>query len=495
MNKEMKLFFGAASANSISIIKKLLEKRIQINFDNVNGDNALNIAISNNHKDVVRLLIENGALVNKERAKISPLLLAVELNYKEIVCILIESGASLESAWLEGTKISPLQFTVRTLNYKMLAFLIEKGANACAKDPNNQRTALHDVGDFVDPNSPELHTRARVKLAKLLLKNGADICAQDKNGRTPLDGAIVDNAELSGFFIKEGAEMRRTGGEFVVEYVMLATKFDSPELIKLCLEHGSDYSRLTFILDQFTTAYHQALIVCTPEVVKVFWKFGCPINLPESGATFGPTPLEMCVEFQVSKENVEIVQIQLDFFRGIFRNNFNMVTTAIRRGAEPKGRSMQIPSPLHHLATVKNGDHKIAHVLLQHGVAVNILEGSAKKTCLFFSLTNNNLNVLKEILKFGGCFRKEDLEVLPWVKNKEIQTLVKEVMTAFKLIRKGSNKVLKRLKKCLNTGKKEMVVILMNCVDRQGRTLLNLALEKGHVKIAERLMKLRINHL
>lgn len=484
------LLFGAVATNCVSVAQRVLDTLAVPAFcENERGDNLLDIAIIKNYPEMVRLLVEKGALINREKAKISPLLAAIDCHNKEMVDLLVELGASVESAWLEGSPMSPVIFAVRTCNYDMLVVLKDKGADVCRAELPDRHTALHEVGDDVPGLSSDTHTQVRLKMAKYLLDNNADLHAKDKNGRTPIHCAIFNCVEVSKFFLKEGAQVRTEYEGHVLEYTMVATKYNDPEVIRLCLERGGDYLLANV---KFKTAYHQALLTCSPEVVRVFWEFGCPVNLPEVPGSSKPISCEVLV----NRELVKPFQIQLDFFKAIFENDLKKVKAGIKQGAEPKGTSVQIPSPLHFVTTIKHGDPKIARVLLRHGVPVNKLDSGMKKTSLYFALLNENLNVVKEILKFGGCFTKQHFEMLPLLKNnKELLNIVKEVEKAFKLTRKGSNKVLQRLKQFLNTGNKEMVEILMNCVDYRGRSLMNLALQKGHREIAEKVLKLRIHHL
>lgn len=499
MDQDMQVLFKAASWNGVPAVQVLLEKSIDLNYINLNGDNALNIAIANNHEEMVRFLVKHGAIINNPKTKISPLMLAIKFDHQNMTGVLIDLGANVEVGWFDGQKIPPLLFAVSHLNYKIIKFLLQKGANACAIEPNTKTTALHEVGSLnLDHQEP--HTAVRLKIAKLLLRNGANLAVEDMHHMTPLDRAMAHNVELSKLFIKEGAAVRRHSGqdnELFFESVMFAVSLNSHELVRLCLERGGDYCHRGFIDNNFTTPYHRAVKDGSPQVIKAFWEFGCPVDLSVGmpPGTFGSMlPMEWC-NILVGRGNMEIFQAQLELMKGIRKNDLNRVLTAIKKGAEPKGTSRGMPSTLHYLATTSKGNYKIAQVLLENGVPVNKLDDSVKKTCLFFALINNNLNIAKELLKFGVCFTKPDLDTLRSVKNKEILQIMDDITKAFKLTRHGSTKVLKQLKRFVKSGNKDMAKMMMNCVDWRGRSLMNLALEKGHTKLAEELMKLRIKHL
>lgn len=486
------LLLKAALSNKIEQVKITLKRQPLLSHVNNEGDDALNLGVSNNNEQMVRVLVENGASTNNPRVRISPLILAIKLDLEEMAGVLVELGASLETGLLDGIQISPLRFAVRCLNLKMVMVLVAKGAKVRAKDPQNKRTALHEVGDYLNRSNPGLHTEIRIKMAVFLIKHKADICARDLNCRTPLDGAIIDNAELSKFFIKEGAPVRRTmNNGFLIEYVLYIVKFNIPELVRLCLERGGNYTHVALMDESFINAYHLALKDSHPNVVKAFWQFGCPIDLPFANASFVFKP--DISKVKIAKINMTAYKIQRDFINGVDTNNISLVLSALERGAVARGTSMKVTSSLHHLAATKDANADVARVLLERGVPVNTLGSHVKKSSLFIAIEKTNVNIMKEILKFGGCFTKQDLEAARQSKNSQVQKIMDEITKAFKLTKIGSNKVLKMVEKRMKTEKKkEMAEILMSCVDSRGRSLLNLALEKGHVKIANRLMEIRV---
>ena len=51
----------AAKTGDIKVIKELISKKIDLNVKDSNGNTALTIAFQNNHMDVVKLLIDEGA--------------------------------------------------------------------------------------------------------------------------------------------------------------------------------------------------------------------------------------------------------------------------------------------------------------------------------------------------------------------------------------------------------------------------------------------------
>lgn len=496
MDENMTVLFKAAEWNNIPEVQSLLKKSIDLNYVNSYGDNALNIAIVNNHEEMVRFLLTQGAILNNTKTQISPLNLAINFDLIGMAGILIDLGANLEVGWCKEEQVTPLLFAISNLKFKFVKFLINKGANTGFIAPQTKTTLLHEIGSL-NPNHRDDNYVVRLKIAKLLLRKGANVTAEDKFYLTPLDLAISHSIELSKLFIKEGAAVRRQSGkdkELLFEYVMYAVNLNNPELVRLCLERGGDYCNRGIMNNSFTTPYHQAVKDGSPEVIKVFWQFGCPFDLSVGmppGSLGEMLPMEWC-NILVGKGNMKVFSAQVELMKAIKNNDLKRFLSAIKKGAEPKGTSRTMLSTLHYLATTSKGDYKIAKVLLEKGVPVNKLDLSVKKTCLFFALINNNLNITKELLKFGVCFKKQDLHTLSSVKNREIHQVMKDITNAFKLTRDGSTKVLKKIKSFIKSGNKNMAKMMMNCVDWRGRSLMNLALVKGHTKLAEGLMKLRL---
>ena len=88
------------------------------------GDTALMVAISGGHREVVELLLENGADIEKTtKDKITPLILAVVKGRIDIIKLLLANGVNINKAAANGD--TPLMIAI---DKDVFLLLLENGA-------------------------------------------------------------------------------------------------------------------------------------------------------------------------------------------------------------------------------------------------------------------------------------------------------------------------------------------------------------------------------
>ena len=211
----------AANAGNIDNVNKIISTGM-VDVNVVDDDkSALCIATINGHKDIVNLLIEQGADLNKKdfHGK-TPLDHAAERGKFDIVCLLLDSGAK-----------SPLVTAVRGGQISTVRLLLQAGDNPNKPDANGdtphtpltmavylgnkdivqillQGGAKHYLGNMYDYTP--LHFAAsggHIAIAKILLEAGAKLDTTTIWGDTPLFNAVYyDEKEMVQFLIDSGAD-------------------------------------------------------------------------------------------------------------------------------------------------------------------------------------------------------------------------------------------------------------------------------------------------
>ncbi|KAG2382149.1 hypothetical protein C9374_005351 [Naegleria lovaniensis] len=231
------LLFVAASTGKLDYVKVLLEHEADMDWRNVNGNNALWIACCNNRIDVVEALLEAGADPNTQNNDgVVPLISCAQRGSFEIAEILMNYGAQVNIPNKNGD--NPLIIACRTGQAEILELFLTKATEEdlqyCAKidgfnpmfsaaeqDRAECILTLHRYGATVKcrtrpdnqiiPYATPLHLTALygcANAAKVLLDLGAEIEAQDMAGMTPLHVAMLrGNLEVVKLLISRNANM------------------------------------------------------------------------------------------------------------------------------------------------------------------------------------------------------------------------------------------------------------------------------------------------
>lgn len=161
----------AVRAGNYALAKLLIDHKADIKAGNLIVD-----AIHANSLDLVKLLLDKGLLiVGDERGLQYPLHIAAVNDRKAIFDLLLDRGANIHFA--SGSN-SVLHAAAQGGNVKIIEYLLKKKIAVDVENSAQQRP-LHLAAQH-----------ARGPAAALLLANKADINARDKFGFTPLDYAV-----------------------------------------------------------------------------------------------------------------------------------------------------------------------------------------------------------------------------------------------------------------------------------------------------------------
>jgi len=195
----------------VEAVKYYLSKGVNVNFSNRGGATALQIAIRHRRIEILRILLDKGADVDKVGwPEFTPLV------YLLTIAVAPPSG---DKDWND---------------FAAAKLLLEHGANPNAATNWQQKTCLLMAAQ-----------RGDVKMFDLLLAYGADINGRDvwtpgRTGNTAMHYAVwMGDAKLTSFLLDKGADINVRGvhNATPLHYAMEAHQ---EEMVKLLLSKGAD---------------------------------------------------------------------------------------------------------------------------------------------------------------------------------------------------------------------------------------------------------------
>jgi serine/threonine protein kinase len=330
---------SAAFIDSKDLVELLIANGADINAKNKNGSTALLLAVKNQNYEIVELLIAKGADINaRDNDNKRPLM---EVDNLAIAKLLVSKGADINTRDNYGN--TPLM-TVD--NSEILKLLINHGADVNFKNKEG-RTPLMSVNIS--------------KIAELLIEHGADVNAKDNYGNTPL--ITAKDPGIVKLLIDNGADVNARNNS---SRNSLMNKND-PKTVKLLIDKGVD---VNIVDDDGDTALLEAT---KPEIVKLLIDSGAEVNVKNND---GDTPLFRGLN------NLEIAKLLIT--KGADVNSvdswgntpiftmINVETTKllIDSGADIEARNIYGNTPL--LNAIDSREDAIVELLIIKGANVNI---------------------------------------------------------------------------------------------------------------------------
>jgi len=219
--------FAASEAGDIAKVKELLPKETKETIDQVDfyGYTALHAAAENNRADIIPLLLDAGADINRATydATFTALHHALAKRHWESAKVLIERGADVNLLNEGGCFGSSLHYAVFQDSEEFVKLLLSKGADVnllsgqgysplhtavIGNQPNIVRILIEAKADINQKDEEELtplHIAARDasgEVALLLVKAGADIFARNSDGKTAEEMAdFVNEQPMKAFLV------------------------------------------------------------------------------------------------------------------------------------------------------------------------------------------------------------------------------------------------------------------------------------------------------
>ena len=397
---------------------------IKINGIDVNDKNLLATAIYYNHIDIVKLLIDQGLLIN---------LIPLAAKYKniEIVKLLINKGMDVNEPY-QRTKSTITTALIEAAmvngNIDVVKVLIDTGADINAVESYLNKTALLMAIEYSDNETIEL-----------LIKYKADINHIDNEGNAPIDIATrLNKTDIVNLLIKNGApnDLARAikyGVTDQVEYLLsksknidaldsngdtaltLAIKENNVNLVKMIINKGANINIISFI-NNYSDEYSPLMIASkngNKEIVNLLIKNGANVNLLNS-SSMSALMATTYDRHLITPEQIEVMKILIDAGANPNLSIIENETTLdrvwgndiaskllINNGADVNG--IEIFSGFTKLmGAAYAGDDIMVKYLLNHGADHTFRDYEEDKTALMFAQDRGNNKVIKLLMDAGA---------------------------------------------------------------------------------------------
>jgi cytohesin len=259
----------AIEKGDIEAVKQHIAAGADVNANDDGGWAPLHYAALSGRKEIVELLIDEGADMNANEmhGNNTPLDLALSLDWPEIVDLLRKHGGK------HGTILN----AATGGDIEAVKEFLVAGADVNAKERRGQ-TPLHAAT-----------YRGHTALVELLIANDADVNALSVNGKTPLDWANDEIADL----------IRKHGGKHST--INMAAGAGNAEGVKEFLVAGADVNA-----DMYGgTPLHRAAVWGHKEIVELLIDKGADVNVKdvrEEGERMTPLDCAIYVDEDDSPE-------------------------------------------------------------------------------------------------------------------------------------------------------------------------------------------------
>lgn len=308
---------SAVSLKRLIAVKVLLHVHADVNIRAKYGNTALIIACDETFIEVVRMLLDRGAMIDAYRTDVCKqptcLFAAIKQENEELVRLLLEHGANPNQSHYK-THLQPIHFAAEMGNSKILELLITYKVDVNARYTTDITplgvAAIHD----------------RVENAEILIQYGADINYQGRSGFTPLIDACfsashgVANILLyqSDININATDDEGRTalchlcGASLVTKVVPSGESEDyhkkaRQQLLKRMLDNGADpnHKPLQEYSPLLETLYRKE-----PDLANMLLDAGADFD--EEHPIYGYTPLKFACQYRLTDVAKRLIEMGAD---------------------------------------------------------------------------------------------------------------------------------------------------------------------------------------
>ena len=151
-------------SKNLEATKLLIDHGANVNLKDFRNNSPIHYALNRNAIDMVKLLIENGAIVEDNFKDKTLLAWAIDQSHIEIAKVLIANGVNVNTKDLEGN--SPIHYGAKRNSIDVVKLLIENGAS------------IHDKNDEgVTPFDLAINKGRDIEFIEFLIAKGAQVNA------------------------------------------------------------------------------------------------------------------------------------------------------------------------------------------------------------------------------------------------------------------------------------------------------------------------------
>lgn len=230
------------------VLQFLIDKGVELNYTYQNGYRSIHYAVSGNKKTFKLFLSKCNNIHEKTANGEQPIHLAAENRDISILKILIENGANVNSITEEGK--TPIFYAIKSSCYDGLKLLYKNGADLNREDRFGNLPIHISCNNWFVPYRYDYNT----DILKFLIQNGSDLTHRNKKGLQPIHFSIKNKnivifRLLLDFYIKN-----KILKVLENEYFFYAAMNGSPQIIEEFVLLGIDINQVDF--DGNTALYH-----------------------------------------------------------------------------------------------------------------------------------------------------------------------------------------------------------------------------------------------
>ncbi|GJQ81967.1 hypothetical protein Trydic_g4700 [Trypoxylus dichotomus] len=421
----LQLWLASIERNEKHSLTRLDVIATLVSEEDKRGHTPLGLAIKQENKDMIEILLKYCRSLNFLGVKRAPLPMAIERRNRDIVELLLQHGADPNyiDAW--GT---PLNLAIRSNDKEIVQILLRCHADVNLQDgldgsplicACNSRTAIlelllkhgadvNELGRFKDTPltyAIKLNLKNTKDVVQMLLDYKADINLKDNDDKTPLGTAInTENLQVIELLLRNGArtDCMDLNGRTPLIY---AVRMGKKRVVQVLLDHGAD-ANLEGISG--TTALSTAIIMNLADIIPILLNNQSDINCINE---YGGSPLMITVEMG----NTQIAKMLLErdadvnfkskygitaLYVAAFKENLAMVELLLSHGAD---------------VTINTSGEEILHKAKTAGnieIVVRLLKGRGHSsgTVNASKESNSAMNIIETVARnWAGINLKEEL--------------------------------------------------------------------------------------